>query len=609
MAKYQAPLKDSRFILNEVFGAEQEWAGMAATEEVNAELAEAILEEGARVTQAELLPLNLSGDAEGARFEAGKVITPKGFKEAYRVLAEGGWMGLGGNPEYGGQGMPKMLTVAFEEMLYATNTSFALYPALNAGACLAMDSHAPESVKRVFLPRMYAGDWLGTMCLTEPHCGTDLGLIRTRAEPLEGDDVLLGLPRYLITGSKIWITGGEHDMVDNIVHLVLAKLPDAPAGTRGISLFLVSKHLLDAAGEPAEANAVTCGSIEHKMGIKASATCVMNFDGAEGVLIGEPHQGLAAMFTMMNYERLSIGLQGLGLGEVAYQSAMDFAAERLQSRAPSGAVAPGKPADPILVHPDVRRMALEVRVWNETGRAFAVLVGQQLDRVKYHGDSEVKAAADDLVQFLTPVAKALLTDRGFDATVMAQQLYGGNGYCVEWGAEQYVRDARIAMIYEGTNGIQAMDLVGRKLYRNRGAYVTSFAEVVRAELSAQDDDVDTQCFAEACQQELERLERVSDQLIDRAQENPDELGAAAGDFLYLTGLCIYSYLWLRMARAAARGLKEEGACGDGFYRRKLALGDYFMSRILPRAVALEAQIAAGAPSLMAFSLEDFTPEQ
>lgn len=609
MAKYQAPLKDSRFILNEVFGAEDEWAGMSATEEVNAELAEAILEEGARVTQAELLPINLSGDAEGARFEGGKVTTPKGFKEAYRVLAEGGWMGLGGNPEYGGQGMPKMLTVAFEEMLYATNTSFALYPALNAGACLAMDSHAPEAVKRMFLPRMYAGDWLGTMCLTEPHCGTDLGMIRTRAEPLEDNDEVLDLPRYRITGTKIWITGGEHDMVENIVHLVLAKLPDAPEGTRGISLFLVSKHLLDGNGEPAEANAVSCGSIEHKMGIKGSATCVMNFDGAEGVLIGEPHQGLAAMFTMMNYERLSIGLQGLGLGEVAYQSAMDFAAERLQSRAPKGAVAPQKPADPILVHPDVRRMALEARTWNETGRAFAVLVGQQLDRVKYHADSEVKAAADDLVQFLTPVAKALLTDRGFDATVMAQQLYGGNGYCVEWGAEQYVRDARIAMIYEGTNGIQAMDLVGRKLYRNRGAYVSRFVMLVRDELSAQNDDGDTQCFAEACQQELERLERVSEQLIARAQDNPDELGAAASDFLNLTGLCVYSYLWLRMARAAARGLKEKGACGEGFYRRKLALGNYFVSRILPRAVALEAQVAAGSASLMAFSLEDFTPEQ
>ena len=609
MAKYQAPLKDARFILDEVFAAEQEWAGMAATEEVNVELAEAILEEGARVTQAELLPLNLSGDAEGARFENGHVTTPKGFKEAYRVLAEGGWMGLGGNPEYGGQGMPKMLTVAFEEMLYATNTSFALYPALNAGACLAVDSHAPESVKQVFLPRMYAGDWLGTMCLTEPHCGTDLGLIRTRAEPLEGDDPLLGLPRYRLTGTKIWITGGEHDMVDNIVHLVLAKLPDAPPGTRGISLFLVSKHLLDADGQPTAPNAVSCGSIEHKMGIKGSATCVMNFDGAEGVLIGEPHQGLAAMFTMMNYERLSIGLQGLGLGEVAYQSAMDFAAERLQSRAPTGAKAPDKPADPILVHPDVRRMALEVRVWNETGRAFAVFVGQQLDRVKYHADDAVKADADALVQFMTPIAKALLTDRGFDATVMAQQLYGGNGYCVEWGAEQYVRDARIAMIYEGTNGIQAMDLVGRKLYRNRGAHVASFAALVRAELERQADDAQTRPFAEACKTELARLERVSEQLLARADDNPEELGAAACDYLYLAGLCVYSYLWLRMARAAARGLAQAGASGEGFYRRKLALGEYFVARVLPRAVALEAQINAGAAPLMAFSLEDFAPEQ
>ncbi|MFD2438166.1 acyl-CoA dehydrogenase C-terminal domain-containing protein [Modicisalibacter luteus] len=505
---------------------------------------------------------------------------------------------MGGNPEYGGQGMPKLLTVAFEEMLYATNTSFALYPALNTGAALLLDHHATDAIKRTYLPRMYAGEWLGSMCLTEPHCGTDLGLIKTRAVPnVDGDT-------YAITGSKIWITGGEHDMVDNIVHLVLAKLPDAPEGTRGISLFLVPKRKVGADGEAGEPNSVVCGGLEHKMGIKGSATCVMHFEAAEGMLIGEPHQGLAAMFTMMNYERLSIGIQGLGLGEVAYQSAMDFARERLQSRAPNGPAAPDRPADPILVHPDVRRMALNVRAWNEGGRAFAAFVAQQLDRVKFHPEEGVRDEAQALVALLTPVAKAFLTDRGFDATVEAQQVYGGNGYCVEWGAEQYVRDARIAMIYEGTNGIQAMDLVGRKLFRNRGAYVTCLLALIRGDLETLDKQ-EVSDFKQAVQQEAERLGRVTDELLERADGRPEELGAAAVDYLNLTGHVVYAWLWLKMAIAAQAGLDGQGTAGERFYRSKLAVGRHFINRMLPRTEALERQIRAGAKPLMTMDDEDF----
>lgn len=600
MASYQAPLRDMRFVLNEVFQAGEEWAAMPATAELTPDLAEAILEEGARVTQAELFPLNQSGDAEGCRFEAGRVTTPKGFKEAQRTLAEGGWFGLGGNPDYAGQGLPKLLTVAFEEMLYASNASFALYPALNTGAALLLDHHASESIKQRYLPKMYAGEWLGSMCLTEPHCGTDLGLIKTRAVPIDDE-------RYAISGSKVWITGGEHDLVDNIVHLVLARLPDAPEGTRGISLFLVPKRKVAEDGAPGDANGVSCGALEHKMGIKGSATCVMHFDGAEGLLIGEPHQGLATMFTMMNYERLSIGIQGLGLGEVAYQSAMDFARERLQSRAPGGARYPQQPADPILVHPDVRRMALNVRAWNEGGRAFAACVAQQLDRAKFHPDEAVRDEAEALVALLTPVAKAFLTDRGFESTVEAQQIYGGSGYCVEWGAEQYVRDARIAMIYEGTNGVQAMDLIGRKLARNRGRYLVQFVAAMREDLGerAGPDLHDSHTRISLA---LVLLENVTTRVLGRSEKHPDELGAAAVDYLNLLGHVAYAWMWWKMMRAAQRGLGEDGGAGERFYRAKLAVGRHYLTRMLPRIEALERQIEAGAEELMSLPEEAFYPE-
>ena len=598
MAKYKAPLRDMQFVLNEVFEADKLWASMEATQEVTPDLAEAILEEGAKLTENELFPLNLSGDAEGCRFENGQVFTPKGFKEAYQALSEGGWMGLGGNPEHGGQGMPKMLTVLFEEMLYASNAAFTLYPALNNGATLLLDSHASEAIKEKYLPPMYEGRWIGTMCLTEPHSGTDLGLIRTKAEP-KGDGT------YTLTGNKIWITGGEHDLAENIIHLVLAKLPDAPPGTKGISLFLVPKLKINEDGSSGEANQVNCGSIEHKMGIKGSATCVINFDGSEGIMIGEPHRGLAAMFTMMNYERLSIGIQGLGLGEVAYQSAMDFSKERLQSRAPTGAKHPDKPADPILVHPDVRRMALNARAFNEGSRAFASYVGMQLDISKYHEDETTRKHAADLVALLTPIAKAFITDRGFDATVTAQQIYGGSGYCTEWGAEQYVRDARIAQIYEGTNGIQAMDLMGRKVFANKGQFLNIFATDVREFLQQTQGQNGMQPWAEALEAELKRLESVTEKVIQAASENPEEIGAAAVDYLDLFGYVAYAYMWARMVAVAQQKVDADSS---GYYAAKIQVGTHYLKRILPRTLALEQQILAGAEVLMTLEEDAFYGE-
>ncbi|MCS5560074.1 MAG: acyl-CoA dehydrogenase family protein, partial [Marinobacter nauticus] len=467
MATYKAPLEDMRFVLNDVFKADQLWASMPATAEVTRDLSDAILEEAGKMTEGLLFPLNRNGDEQGCTWNDGDVTTPDGFKDAFKTFAENGWSAFSGNPEFGGQGMPKSLAVLFEEMMHSACSSFALYPALTSGACLAIDAHASQELKEQYLPKLYSGEWSGTMCLTEPHSGTDLGILRTKAEP--NDD-----GSFNITGTKIFITGGEHDMTSNHVHLVLAKLPDAPAGSKGISLFLVPKFLPDADNNAGERNGATCGSIEHKMGIKGSATCVMNFDSAKGWIIGEPNQGLACMFTMMNYERLSIGLQGLGLGEVSYQSAVDYARERLQGRSATGAKNPNGPADPIIVHGDVRRMLMNMRAINEGGRALAAYVGMQLDTAKFSDDADAKKKAEDRVALLTPVAKAFFTDRGLDTTITGQQVFGGHGYIREWGMEQFVRDCRISQIYEGTNGIQALDLAGRKVARNGGKSVEAF---------------------------------------------------------------------------------------------------------------------------------------
>ncbi len=582
MPEFNAPLRDMRFVLHEVFEAPALWARLPSLAgHVDADTADAILEEAAKVTSQLIAPLNRSGDEEGAQWHAGNVTTPNGFKSAYTTYIEGGWVGLSGNPEFGGLGMPKMLAVQFEEMLYAANSSFALYSALSAGACLAIDAHASEALKSTYLPALYEGRWAGSMCLTEAHAGTDLGMIRTRAEPkLDGS--------FTISGSKIFITGGDQDLTENIIHLVLAKLPDAPVGPKGISLFLVPKVLVNEDGSLGASNAVSCGSIEHKMGIKASATCVMNFDGARGWLIGEANKGLAAMFTMMNYERLSIGIQGIGCAETSYQNARTYARERLQSRAPTGAVAVDKIADPIIVHPDVRRMLLSIKAMTEGGRAFASYVGQQLDLAKFSEDPQEQQEASALVALLTPVAKAFFTDTGFDSCVLGQQVFGGHGYIREWGQEQLVRDVRIAQIYEGTNGIQALDLLGRKVVANAGVSLRLFTAQVRAFAHLPD-----RRYATPLLEAVQRLEDVSDWLRTQAQLNPNEVGAASVEYLHLFGYVAYAYLWARMADVAQRSLDTD----PDFYSAKLATAHFYFSRLLPRTLSLEQSIRAGSESL------------
>ncbi|MFJ7882732.1 acyl-CoA dehydrogenase C-terminal domain-containing protein [Pseudomonas sp. NPDC096917] len=590
MPEFNAPLRDMRFVLHEVFEAPALWARMPAlAEHVDADTADAILEEAAKVTRQLIAPLNRSGDEEGATWQDGKVSTPSGFKAAYDTYIEGGWVGLSGNPAFGGLGMPKMLAVQFEEMLYAANSSFALYSALTSGACLAIDAHASQALKTTYLPPMYEGRWAGSMCLTEAHCGTDLGIIRTRAEPRADGS-------FNISGSKIFITGGDQDLTENIVHLVLAKLPDAPAGPRGISLFLVPKVLVNVDGTLGATNAVTCGSIEHKMGIKASATCVINFDGAQGWLIGEANKGLAAMFTMMNYERLSIGIQGIGCAEASYQNARAYAQERLQSRAPTGAVAPGKIADPIIVHPDVRRMLLSMKAMTEGGRAFASYVGQQLDLSKFSTDPQEQQDASTLVALLTPVAKAFFTDTGLDSCVLGQQVFGGHGYIREWGQEQLVRDVRIAQIYEGTNGIQALDLLGRKVIANGGVALRLFTAHIR--------DFATQPakpYARELVQAVQRLEDLSLWLQARARINPNEIGAASVEYLQVFGYVAYAWLWARMADVAQRSLQAD----PDFYGAKLATAKFYFSRVLPRTLSLEQSIRAGSESLFELDAASF----
>ncbi|MGG6921071.1 UNVERIFIED_CONTAM: acyl-CoA dehydrogenase C-terminal domain-containing protein [Pseudomonas aeruginosa] len=593
MPEYNAPLRDMRFLLNDVFDAPALWQRLPRlAERIDADTADAILEEAAKVTGGLLAPLNRSGDEEGAQWQDGAVRTPAGFREAYATYAEGGWVGLTGNPAHGGMGMPKMLAVQFEEMMYAANASFSLYSTLSAGACLALDAHGSEELKNRYLPNMYAGTWAGSMCLTEPHAGTDLGIIRTKAEPQADGS-------YRISGTKIFITGGEQDLTENIIHLVLAKLPDAPAGSRGISLFLVPKFLVGDDGALGARNAVHCGSIEHKMGIKASATGVMNFDGASGWLVGEVNKGLAAMFTMMNYERLSIGIQGIGCAEMSYQSAVAYARERLQSRAPTGPVARDKAADPIIVHPDVRRMLLTMKALTEGGRAFSTYVGQQLDLAKYAEDQEERSQAEALVALLTPVAKAFFTDTGLESCVLGQQVFGGHGYIREWGQEQLVRDVRIAQIYEGTNGIQALDLMGRKVVANGGLFLSIFSREVRAFAAGANAELAE--FVTPLLTALDLLDNLTQGIVARAGNDPREIGAASVEYLHLFGYTAYAYLWARMAAAALRQREADPAFHDG----KLATARFYFARILPRVHSLAAAVEAGSESLYGLEAEQF----
>ncbi|MEC8524264.1 MAG: acyl-CoA dehydrogenase C-terminal domain-containing protein [Pseudomonadota bacterium] len=591
MPEYKAPLRDMRFVLNEVFDAGALWDSLAGLQgAVDMETAEAILEECGKIAGQVLAPINRDGDEHSSTWENGEVTAAPGFKDAYQTYVEAGLNGLGGNPDFGGMGMPKTLVAQVEEMVQGSNMAFGLAPMLTAGACLSLNAHGSQELKEKYLPNMYSGVWSGAMDLTEPHAGTDLGIIRTKAAPNADGS-------YDITGTKIFITWGEHDMAENIIHLVLAKLPDAPAGPKGISLFLVPKVMVNDDGSLGERNAVTCGSIEHKMGIKGSATCVMNYDGAKGWLVGEENKGLACMFTMMNYERLGVGIQGLGVAENSYQNAVAYALDRTQSRAPTGAVAKDKAADPIIVHPDVRRMLMTMRAFNEGGRAFSTYVASFLDTSKYSDNAEQAKHAEQMVALLTPVTKAFMTDVALESAVAGQQVFGGHGFIREWGQEQHVRDLRITQIYEGTNGIQALDLMGRKVVGTNGALFKLFEQDVSDFIAAQAGNEAAGEFIEPLKAAMENLSDLTQWVIDQAQNNPNEIGAASVEYLHVFGYTAYAYMWAKMALVA---LPQQDA--DSFYKAKVETARFYVKRLLPRYIGLTATVKGGSDSL--YGLED-----
>ena len=596
MPIYKAPVDEVLFLLNDVFPISR-YNNLPGFADASPDVLEPILAEAAKFCEEVVQPLNLAGDREGCvRRDDGSVTTPKGFKDAYRKYAEGGWMGLSAPSEFGGQGLPTVMTTVVDEMLASASMAFAMYPTLTLGAIAAIFRHGTPEQKAAYLPNMIAGRWTGTMNLTEPQCGTDLGLLRTKA-------VKQGDGSYKISGTKIFISAGEHDLADNIVHLVLARIEGAPAGIKGTSLFIVPKFLPAAGGAPGARNAVSCGSIEEKMGIHANSTCVMNYDEATGFLIGEENRGINAMFTMMNEARLGVGVQGLAVSEVAYQNAAAYARDRLQGRALGGAKFKDKPADPIIVHPDVRRMLMTMRAFNEGARALAVWTALQGDVARRAPDEKARQAADDHMGLLTPVIKAMLTDQSFANAVMAQQVYGGHGYIAEHGMEQFVRDARITMIYEGANGIQALDLVGRKLPKAGGRALQAFFGEVQAYVKAHGDDA-MKPFVGPLAAALGHLQQATMWLTQNALTKPDNAGAAATDYLGLFGLCALGYMWCRMAECAQAKL----AAGDGAAERmkaKLVTGRFFMERMLPETAAHLARIQSGAASMMELPAEAF----
>jgi alkylation response protein AidB-like acyl-CoA dehydrogenase len=596
MPTYTAPLNDMKFVLLgllEDAGLE----GVPSFQSLSPDLIDPILEEGARFAQEILQPLNQCGDREGCRRDESGVTTPAGFRDAYHTFVDGGWTGLTGDPEYGGQGLPHVMGLAQGEMSGSANLAFSTYPGLTGGAVDAILVHGTDAQKSVYLPKMISGAWSGTMNLTEPHCGTDLGLIRTRAEPRDDGS-------YAITGTKIFITAGEHDLTENIVHLVLAKIPGGPEGVHGISLFIVPKFIPGPDGEPDERNGVGCGRLEEKMGLHGSATCEMNYDGATGYLVGEPHRGLHCMFTMMNAARLGVGLQGLALSEVAYQNAVNYARERHQGRALTGPVQPEKSADPIIVHPDVRRMLMEIRVFNEGARALIYWAGVQVDVAEHHPDPGTRERAHDLLGLLTPVIKAYGTDKGFEATNLALQCFGGHGYIREWGMEQFVRDARIAQIYEGANGIQALDLVGRKLPANSGRAMQVFVQEVADFCRAHEDRPEIDILVDGLAQALSNLQAATQWLSQHGREQPNEAGAASMDYLYLTALVALGLMWGRQAADAARML-DAGEGDAAFLNNKLISARYFAERVMSASATHLARIKAGSESLMAMEAEAF----
>jgi alkylation response protein AidB-like acyl-CoA dehydrogenase len=596
MHAYKAPLRDMRFVVHEVLELSAHYRTLGR-DDVTVDLMDSVMEEGARFAEEVLAPTNPTGDLAGVRFQEGVVTTPPGFREAYAKFCGDGWSSMTAPTVYGGQGLPDSAQLPFAEMLCSANLAWRVYSGLAESAILAIDSHASEALKALYLPQLSTGNWAGTMCLTEPHCGTDLGLLKTRAEPQPDGS-------FRLSGTKIFITGGEQDLTENIVHLVLARLPDAPAGSRGISLFLVPKFLPDAAGRPGTRNAVRCGSVEHKMGIKASATCVMHFTDATGWLVGPPHTGLACMFTMMNHARLGVGIQGLGLSEMSFQGALAYARDRLQGRSAGGPKQLDKAADPLIVHADVRRMLLTQKALTEGGRMLACFAGQQLDIAHTHPDAGERKAANDLLALLTPIVKAFLTDAALEVTNLGVQIFGGHGYIHEHGMEQLVRDARIGTLYEGTNGIQALDLIGRKVLGTRGELVRRMASLIVDFCGAHSENAELKPYIAPLAAMVREWGELTQFVAAQANRNADEAGAAAVDYLQFSGYLCLAWCWARMAATAQDRLSGSTHEAD-FYRAKLATATFFFERLLPRARAHAEALRSGAGNVMSLDAAHF----
>ena len=607
MPIYKAPLRDQQFLMHEVLGAVDALKALPRYADLDIDTMNQVVEQAGKFCEELLLPINQSGDAQGCAYDPAtrSVNAPQGFKQAYEAFCAAGWPGLAGETEYGGQGLPHLLQIAFYEMQYSTNQAWAMYPGLTIGATECLLLHGADEQKNLYLPKLTTGQWTGTMCLTEPQCGTDLGMLRTKAEPQADGS-------YRLSGQKIFISAGEHDLAENIIHLVLARLPDAPQGTKGISLFVVPKFLPEGSGPDAKLgarNGIYCGGIEHKMGIHGNATCQIVLDGASGWLIGQPNKGLNAMFTMMNGARLGVGVQGLGVNEVAYQNAAAYAKDRIQGRSLSGVKAPDKPADPIIVHADVRRMLLTARAYAEGGRAFAYWVALMADLQFHHPDEQQKKFAADMMALMTPIVKAFMTDNGFSCASECLGVFGGHGYIREWGMEQFVRDARINMIYEGTNTIQSLDLLGRKVLMDNGARLKTFGKLITDFIeengTSTSNSGEMSEFITPLADLGDKVTKLTTEIGMKAFANQDEAGGAAVDYLRIVGHLVYAYFWARMAKVALARIKADGDRVDPFYRNKLTVARFYFERLLPETASRIRSARSGVKNLMELPAESF----